>query len=71
MRRFAESTVDTMPARATGIVEFGDPVGRCRGHVYVACILWALICDHVLGKDMAWDALNCRRYRGFSALNNR
>jgi hypothetical protein len=30
-----------------------------------------LVCNYVLGKDMAWDTLNYHLYAGFSALNDR
>src|ERR1700678_480803 len=67
----AESTEDTMSARATGIAEAGDMAVRCRWQVYFACVVLALISNYVLGKDMAWDTLNYHLYLGFSALNNR
>ncbi len=42
-----------------------------RRQVYLACVLLALVCNYVLGKDMAWDTLNYHLYLGFSALNDR
>jgi hypothetical protein len=42
-----------------------------RRHVYFACVVLALGCNYVLGKDMAWDMLNYHLYLGFSALNDR
>ena len=39
--------------------------------VYAACTLLSLICNYLLGKDMAWDTLNYHLYSGFSALNDR
>jgi hypothetical protein len=42
-----------------------------RRHVYLACVAVALVCNYLLGKDMAWDTLNYHLYLGFSALNDR
>ncbi len=42
-----------------------------RRHVYVGCVVLALACNYVLGKDMAWDTLNYHLYLGYSALNDR
>jgi hypothetical protein len=42
-----------------------------RWHVYFACVVLALGCNYILGKDMAWDTLNYHLYLGFSALNDR
>jgi hypothetical protein len=42
-----------------------------RWHVYFACTALALVCNYLLGKDMAWDTLNYHLYLGFSALNDR
>lgn len=67
----ADSSIETMPARATGIAKVDDMTVRCRPQVYVACVVLALACNYVLGKDMAWDTLNYHLYLGFSALNNR
>src|ERR1700678_1673422 len=67
----AESTVDTMSARATGIAEAGDMAVRCRWQVYFACVVLALGCNYILGKDMPWDTLNYHLYLGFSAMNDR
>jgi hypothetical protein len=39
--------------------------------VYIACSVLALVTNYLLGKDMAWDALNYHLYAGFSAVNNR
>jgi hypothetical protein len=39
--------------------------------VYLACTVLALIINYLLGKDMAWDALNHHLYAGFSAVNDR
>ena len=39
--------------------------------MYFACVVLALACNYVLGKDMAWDTLNYHLYAGFSALNSR
>jgi hypothetical protein len=67
----AETTIDTMAARATGIARVDDMAVRYRWQVYFACVLLALACNYVLGKDMAGDTLNYHLYLGFSALNNR
>jgi hypothetical protein len=42
-----------------------------RWQVYLACVVLALGCNYILGKDMAWDTLNYHLYLGFSALNDR
>ena len=42
-----------------------------RRHVYLACVVSALVCNYGLGKDIAWDTLNYHLYLGFSALNDR
>lgn len=39
--------------------------------VYIACVVLAISCNYILGKDMAWDTLNYHLYAGFSALNDR
>jgi hypothetical protein len=44
---------------------------RWRPQVYFACVVLALTCNYVLGKDMAWDTLNYHLYLGFSAFNDR
>jgi hypothetical protein len=67
----AEQTVETIPARLTQITKVGDMAVPYRWHVYFACIVLALACNYVLGKDMAWDTLNYHLYLGFSALNDR
>jgi hypothetical protein len=67
----AESTSETMSARTTGIAKFGDVAVPWRWPVYSGCMVLALACNYVLGKDMAWDTLNYHLYLGFSALNDR
>ena len=42
-----------------------------RAYVYLACVALALVCNYILGKDMAWDTLNYHLYLGFSALHDR
>jgi hypothetical protein len=67
----AEPAVESLAAivpRATGV---SDCVARYRWLVYSACVLLALACNYVLGKDMAWDTTNYHLYLGYSALNDR
>ena len=42
-----------------------------RGPVYIACTVFALIVNYLLGKDMAWDTLSYHIYAGFNAVNDR
>lgn len=37
----------------------------------MGCLALALVCNYLLGKDMAWDTLNYHLYLGFSAVNDR
>jgi hypothetical protein len=67
----AEQTVGMISARLTPITKVGDTAVPYRRHVYFACIMLALACNYVLGKDMAWDTLNYQLYLGFNALNDR
>lgn len=67
----AEHAVESMSGHVTRITGVGGVTARCRWQVYFACVVLALICNYVLGKDMAWDTLNYHLYLGFSALNNR
>jgi hypothetical protein len=67
----AERPVDWMSGHVTRIAEVNDATVRYRWHVYFACVVLALACNYVLGKDMAWDTLNYHLYAGFSALNDR
>jgi hypothetical protein len=39
--------------------------------VYIACTVFALIVNYLLGKDMAWDTLSYHIYAGFNALHDR
>jgi hypothetical protein len=66
-----EQAVETASARLTPITQIADMPVPNRRHVYFACVVLALACNYVLGKDMAWDTLNYQLYLGFSALNNR
>lgn len=67
----AEScTIEPLSARATNS-DAGEIAVSCRWQVCFACVVLALGCNYVLGKDMAWDTLNYHFYLGFSALNNR
>ena len=67
----AEHTVQTMSDDLKRVTEVGSSAIRYRWHVYFACVVLALACNYLLGKDMAWDTLNYHLYLGFSALNNR
>jgi hypothetical protein len=44
---------------------------RARLAVYLACTLFALVLNYLLGKEMAWDTLNYHLYAGFSAVHDR
>ena len=57
--------------RLRGISDADGVTASSRRHVYFACVVLALVCNYVLGKDMAWDTLNYHLYLGFSALNDR
>jgi len=37
--------------------------------VYLACTVLTLLTNFLLGKDIAWDAVNYHLYAGFSAVN--
>jgi hypothetical protein len=65
-----ESAVDTISINAVEIAP-PDAMVRYRWRVYFACVLLALICNFILGKDIAGDTLNYHLYLGFSALNDR
>jgi hypothetical protein len=67
----AERAVETMFGRVTRIAEVGGKAVSYRWQIYLACVVLALTCNYVLGKDMAWDTLNYHLYAGFSALNDR
>ncbi len=60
-----------MSGRLMRITDVGGMAVPYRRHVYFACVVLALACNYVLGKDMAWDTLNYQLYLGFSALNDR
>jgi hypothetical protein len=47
------------------------PAAPYRLPVYIACTVFALIVNYLLGKDMAWDTLSYHIYAGFSAVNDR
>jgi hypothetical protein len=66
-----ESAVEAVCAPQTPVAEAGGMTVSFRSQVYFACVLLAITCNYVLGKDMAWDTLNYHLYLGFSALNNR
>jgi hypothetical protein len=67
----AESAVETISGRVTRIAEESGTAVPYRWQIYLACVVLALACNYVLGKDMAWDTLNYHLYAGFSALNDR
>jgi hypothetical protein len=67
----AEHAVVTMSGRVTRTPDVSGVAIPYRWHVYFACVVLALACNYVLGKDMAWDMLNYHLYLGFSALNDR
>jgi hypothetical protein len=58
-------------AYAERSVEIDSAVLPYRRQVYFACVVLALACNFVFGKDMAWDTLNYHLYVGFSAVNDR
>jgi hypothetical protein len=61
----------TMSRGVTRITETGSATVPYRWHVYFACVVLAVGCNYILGKDMPWDTLNYHLYLGFSALNDR
>ena len=67
----SKSISDAMSGRVTRITDVGGMAVPYRRQVYFACVVLALACNYILGKDMAWDTLNYHLYLGFSALNNR
>jgi hypothetical protein len=67
----AERTMETPFWRAPQITGVGGMTVPYRAHIYFVCVVMALACNYVLGKDMAWDTLNYHLYLGFSAVNNR
>jgi hypothetical protein len=67
----AEHTVGTISGRVARITEISGAAVPYRWQVYLACVVLAVTCNYVLGKDMAWDTLNYHLYLGFSALNDR
>src|SRR3984885_9063005 len=69
----AKHAAETMSGRITRRPDAGGVSARylCRWYVYFACVVLALACNYVLGKDMAWDTLNYQFYLGFNALNDR
>jgi hypothetical protein len=67
----SERAVEATSERVTRIPDVDEVGVPYRAQVYFACVVLALICNYVLGKDMAWDTLNYHLYLGFSALNDR
>ena len=53
------------------LVALGRAAALNRLPVYLACTVLALVVNYVLGKEMAWDALNYHLYAGFSAVHDR
>jgi hypothetical protein len=66
-----EHALETMSGSGTQIADASGAAVPYRRHVYLVCVALALVCNYVLGKDMAWDTLNYHLYLGFSALNDR
>jgi hypothetical protein len=62
---------ETKSGCTTRITDTSGAAVPSRRPVYLACIVLALACNYVLGKDMAWDTLNYHLYLGFSAINDR
>src|ERR1700722_12163852 len=67
----SEHTAEPVSGHAERITGTGGVAFRYRWQVYFACVVLALACNYVLGKDMAWDTLNYHLYLGYSALNDR
>jgi hypothetical protein len=67
----AEHTSGTISGRVARITEVSGAAVPYRWQIYFACVVLAVTCNYVLGKDMAWDTLNYHLYLGFSALNDR
>jgi hypothetical protein len=61
-----KSLADTAP-----VTDGGGAAVPYRLPVYVACTIFALVTNYLLGKDMPWDTLNYHLYSGFSAVNDR
>ena len=68
---FVQQAIEPTSRPFTQTSKASDPAVPYRWLVYSACVVLALACNYVLGKDMAWDTLNYHLYLGFSALNNR
>jgi len=66
-----ESAAEAALPRITPIAEVNARVVSYRLPVYVGCTVLAVLCNYLLGKDMAWDMLNYHLYSGFSAVNDR
>jgi hypothetical protein len=66
-----ERVVETLPVASIRIPGDSRVSVPYRWQVYVVCVALSLVCNYVLGKDMAWDTLNYHLYLGFSALNDR
>jgi len=57
--------------RTVNLTATRDVTAPYRVPVYIACTVFALIVNYLLGKDMAWDTLNYHIYAGFNAVNDR
>src|SRR5687767_12957772 len=55
----------------SSILRSDDGLAAYRLPVFLTCAVLALVTNFLLGKEMAWDALNYHLYAGFSALNDR
>ncbi|MGH8220679.1 MAG: hypothetical protein ACREUT_19270 [Steroidobacteraceae bacterium] len=58
------------PASASGS-EAARAAMPYRLAVYIACTVFAVALNYLLGKEMAWDSLNYHFYAGFSAIHDR
>ena len=67
----SEHAINSLPGSLPRSPVASDITVPYRCHVYFACVVLALGCNYILGKDMAWDTLNYHLYLGFSALNDR
>jgi hypothetical protein len=69
--KLAGCSLGTAGLRGTRLAWLRGALTPYRLPVYIACVVLAIACNYILGKDMAWDTLNYHLYAGFSALNDR
>jgi len=67
----SEGAAQVALPRETVLTGVSAPAVAYRPLVYIACTVLALLCNYLLGMDMAWDTLNYHLYSGFSAVNDR